>query len=85
MRTEWNMVTCGDVVLNHVATDSPFLQEHPECGYNLENTPHMRPAYALDRALVYFGVEVAEGKLEKSHQLPAAINSEEHMEVGDIE
>ena len=56
------MLSIVDVVWNHTAFDTPWLMQHPEVGYNLVNSPHLRPAYALDVALSNFSREVVEGK-----------------------
>ncbi|EIW71077.1 hypothetical protein TREMEDRAFT_37541 [Tremella mesenterica DSM 1558] len=41
-----------DVVLNHTAFDSPWLEQHPEAGYSPYNTPHLTPAVELEDALL---------------------------------
>ncbi|KAK4685222.1 glycogen debranching enzyme, partial [Tremellales sp. Uapishka_1] len=41
-----------DVVLNHTAFDSPWLEQHPEAAYSPYNTPHLTPAVALEDALI---------------------------------
>lgn len=62
LNREWKVLSIVDVVWNHTAFDTPWLIQHPEVGYNLVNSPHLRPAYALDVALADFSREVAEGK-----------------------
>ena len=62
MSTKWNMTSITDVVWNHTAFDSPWLPEHPDAGYNLANSPHLRPAYALDATLKRFSDEIAAGE-----------------------
>uniref|UniRef100_A0A8C7WWD4 Amylo-alpha-1, 6-glucosidase, 4-alpha-glucanotransferase a n=1 Tax=Oryzias sinensis TaxID=183150 RepID=A0A8C7WWD4_9TELE len=78
LRTEWNMLCITDVVYNHTAANSVWIKEHPECGYNLLNSPHLRPAWVLDRALWHLTTEVAEGRY-KDRGLPADITDESHL------
>ncbi len=59
---EWGVLSMVDVVWNHTAFDTPWLHQHPEAGYNLVNSPHLRPAYALDVALAEFSRGIAEGE-----------------------
>ncbi|WKX94508.1 hypothetical protein Q1695_011636 [Nippostrongylus brasiliensis] len=59
---EWDMLTVQDVVWNHAAKNAQWLMEHPECAYNCLNSPHLRPAYVVDRVYHHFGKEVGEGK-----------------------
>lgn len=82
MNKEWNVLSMTDLVYNHSADNSPWLQEHPECGFNLENSPHLKPAYLLDRILVHFSNEVADGKWEK-RGIPAEVDSEEILQVSN--
>uniref|UniRef100_A0AAY4AWI4 Glycogen debranching enzyme n=1 Tax=Denticeps clupeoides TaxID=299321 RepID=A0AAY4AWI4_9TELE len=78
VKTEWNVLCITDVVYNHTAVNSEWLQLHPECGYNLVNTPHLKPAWVLDRALWHFSCDVADGKF--CHQgLSALIEDEKSL------
>ncbi|KAL5487406.1 hypothetical protein EMCRGX_G020000 [Ephydatia muelleri] len=79
MKSEWKMLSVVDMVWNHTSFDTPWLLQHPDAGYNLVNSPHLRPAYVLDVALVQFSREVAEGKWVQQGLQPE-IRSE-----GDIE
>src|SRR6218665_42659 len=82
MKNEWEVLSLTDLVFNHTANESPWIQEHPECSYNMINSPHLKPAYLLDRILWHFFVEVGAGKFER-HGVPASINSEDHLQVLD--
>ncbi|KAJ1370050.1 Amylo-alpha-1,6-glucosidase [Parelaphostrongylus tenuis] len=73
----WNMLTVQDVVWNHAAKNAPWLQEHPECGYNCLNSPHLRPAFVLDRVYHHFGVEVGTNKWE-SRGVPNVVDTVHH-------
>lgn len=78
LKTEWDMLCITDVVYNHTAANSGWIREHPECGYNLVNSPHLRPAWVLDRALWHLTTRVAEGRY-KAKGLPADITTESHL------
>jgi len=80
MSTDWKVLSLTDLVLNHSANDSKWLQEHPECGYNLCNSPHLKPAYLVDRILFHFNVEVTNGKW-KHKGIPAEVCEEQHLQV----
>ena len=62
MSTQWNMTCITDVIWNHTSYDSPWLPNHPDAAYNLMNSPHLRPAYALDTTLKRFSDEIAAGE-----------------------
>lgn len=53
-----------DVVLNHIAYDTEFIEQHPEASYNLENCPYLRAAYALDKALYDFSVAIIQKRIQ---------------------
>ncbi|XP_060940670.1 glycogen debranching enzyme [Limanda limanda] len=78
IRTEWNMLCITDVVYNHTAANSVWIRDHPECGYNLVNSPHLRPAWVLDRAIWHLTTRVAEG-CYKAKGLTADITNESHV------
>jgi len=54
MEKDFGLLTLTDVVWNHTAENSDWLQDHPEAGYNLYNSPHLISAYQLDTALLDF-------------------------------
>ncbi|KAJ3340943.1 hypothetical protein HDU93_006029 [Gonapodya sp. JEL0774] len=70
MRSDLGVLSVTDVVWNHTAHNSGWLKEHPEAGYNLVNSPHLRPAYDLDRSLIDFSVSLSQ------YGLPPTIDSE---------
>ncbi|KAL9100792.1 MAG: hypothetical protein Q9163_003872 [Psora crenata] len=55
MEKEHGLLGLTDVVWNHTANNSRWLEEHPEAGYNIETAPWMESALELDTALLQFG------------------------------
>ncbi|XP_072547540.1 glycogen debranching enzyme [Salminus brasiliensis] len=78
MKKEWDMLCITDVVYNHTAANSAWIKKHPECGYNLLNSPHLRPAWVLDRALWHVTCDIADGKYA-DRGVPALIQTEHHL------
>ena len=78
MHKSWGLLAMVDVVWNHTSFDTPWLLQHPEAGYNLINSPHLRPAYALDVALFNFSREIGDGKWVNQGISPE-INEEGHV------
>ena len=60
---ELGIVFMADILLNHINPESAFLKEHPEAGYNTENSPHLNPAYYVDKMLNEMSNEIAAGKV----------------------
>lgn len=71
---------CG---FSRSAANSKWMQDHPECGYNLVNSPHLKPAWVLDRALWHFNCEVADGKYT-SMGLPPLMQGDRHLAVSHM-
>lgn len=69
-----------DIVLNHTANETDWLQEHPECTYNCLNCPYMRPSYLLDAALTQFSIDVKNGIYETCG-VPTVVCTEDHLNV----
>ncbi|XP_062284498.1 glycogen debranching enzyme-like isoform X2 [Scomber scombrus] len=78
MRRDWNMLCITDVVYNHTAANSGWIRKHPECGYNMVNSPHLRPAWVLDRAIWHLTTRVADGRYT-SKGLPPDITNDAHL------
>ncbi|GAB7340594.1 hypothetical protein MBLNU457_7003t1 [Dothideomycetes sp. NU457] len=58
METEHGLLSLTDVVWNHTANNSKWLEEHPDAGYNINTAPWLRAAYELDSALLMFSSEL---------------------------
>ncbi|KAG5898798.1 hypothetical protein JTB14_011008 [Gonioctena quinquepunctata] len=78
LREEWKMTSICDIVLNHTANESKWIQDHPEVTYNCLNCPYMRPAYLLDAALHQFSLDVKKG-LYEDRGITSEVNTEEHL------
>ena len=70
IRNEWGILSITDVVWNHMAVDSDLLKVHPEAAYNLMNSPHLRPAFALDQLLYQFSLDMAARKFTSEGVTP---------------
>ncbi|CAH8497026.1 unnamed protein product [Dicrocoelium dendriticum] len=72
LEVDWSILSMTDLVFNHTSNDSPWLHEHPECAYNVVNSPHLVPAYLLDFIICQMSAEAARGSLA-SHGIPATL------------
>ncbi|KAF6777105.1 hypothetical protein AHF37_03479 [Paragonimus kellicotti] len=63
LENDWSVLSMADLVFNHTSNDSPWLHEHPECAFNVVNSPHLVPAYLLDFIVRRLTVETAAGNL----------------------
>jgi glycogen debranching enzyme len=52
LETEYSLLSLTDIVLNHTANNTKWLQDHPEAGYNLETAPWLESAFELDTKLL---------------------------------
>ena len=69
MENEFGLLGLTDVVWNHTANNSKWLEAHPEAGYNLETAPWLKAAEVLDTELLSFGAQL--GKFG----LPSTLNN----------
>lgn len=79
MQQEWDVLSLVDVVWNHTANTTKWLLDHPEAAYNLDNSPHFRPAFLLDRALWYLNKEIEAGQWDHIG-LPTSITEPHHLD-----
>eukprot|EP01017_Pseudomicrothorax_dubius_P002734 TRINITY_DN10204_c0_g1_i1.p1 TRINITY_DN10204_c0_g1~~TRINITY_DN10204_c0_g1_i1.p1 ORF type:complete len:399 (-),score=76.92 TRINITY_DN10204_c0_g1_i1:34-1173(-) len=52
LKQKYGVLFFIDMVLNHTSVDSEWVRANPSVCYTTENTPSLRSAYKLDRALV---------------------------------
>ncbi|KAJ3117687.1 hypothetical protein HK100_000768 [Physocladia obscura] len=71
--SKYGIMSITDVVWNHTAHDSEWLQLHPEAGYNLQTAPHLRVAFELDEAIMGLYRELAEASI------PLDLKTEDHL------
>lgn len=72
--TDYSLLSMTDIVWNHISCDSPHLKSHPEIGYNLENSPHLKLAFDLDEGIMHFSRE-----LKSLYNLDPDVRSEAHL------
>lgn len=80
LKHEWGIASICDIVLNHTANESEWLQEHPESTYSCHSMPHLRPAFLLDAILGWVTNDTIAGNLE-SVGVPKLVETEEHIQV----
>ncbi|PIA16729.1 putative glycogen debranching enzyme Gdb1 [Coemansia reversa NRRL 1564] len=65
MKHRHKLLGVTDMVWNHTAFNSDWLSDHPEAGFNLENSPHLRSAYELDEQLAQFSRNLSDYGLDR--------------------
>ena len=69
MNENYEIFGMTDIVWNHTACDSDWLIEHPEAGFNLENSPHLKVAFDLDESILTFSSTLSSGDLKNETDL----------------
>ena len=69
MEDQYSLLSMTDIVLNHTANNSIWLEEHPDSGYNLTTAPWLEAPYQLDTKLLEYSEKL------QSLGLPTNINS----------
>ncbi|KAL2868741.1 glucanotransferase domain of glycogen debranching enzyme-domain-containing protein [Aspergillus lucknowensis] len=73
MEEGYSLLSLADVVWNHTANNSQWLEEHPEAGYSVETAPWLEAALELDTALLQFGRDL------QKHGLPTEFKTVENL------
>ena len=63
MEKDYGLLALTDVVWNHTANNSAWLEDHPEAGYNLKTAPWLQSAFELDTALLTYSGDLARLRL----------------------
>ncbi|ELU43609.1 glycogen debranching enzyme [Rhizoctonia solani AG-1 IA] len=74
-KKKYGLMSLTDVVLNHTANNSDWLQDHPEAGFSPYNCPHLTPALELDNAIIDFSTDLA------SRGLPTLVTSQKDIDT----
>ncbi|KAI4130739.1 MAG: hypothetical protein LQ338_001575 [Usnochroma carphineum] len=74
MEKNHGLLGLTDVVWNHTADNSRWLEEHPEAGYNIETAPWLEAALELDNALLQYGTDLAK------YDLPTELKSADDLQ-----
>lgn len=80
LRTDWGIASICDIVLNHTANESEWLQDHPDSTYSCFTMPHLRPAFMLDAVLAKVSIDTASGELE-TVGVPAIVETDDHIQA----
>lgn len=60
LESNYSLLSLTDIVLNHTANNTKWLEEHPDAGYNLITAPWLESAYVLDTMLLELGYKLEE-------------------------
>ncbi|KAK7227388.1 hypothetical protein V2G26_015391 [Clonostachys chloroleuca] len=60
LEKEHSLLSLTDIVLNHTANNTAWLEDHPEAGYNMSTAPWLESAFVLDSKLLELSGRLAE-------------------------
>ncbi|PFH35082.1 Amylo-alpha-1,6-glucosidase [Besnoitia besnoiti] len=80
METELGLLSTIDLVLNHTASNSPWLRDHPDSGYSPDNSPWLTGAYELDWKLQEFSLRVVRGEFAEKYGATKHIDNEHQLQ-----
>lgn len=63
-----------DIVLNHTANNSKWIQDHPSATYNTDDCPHLWSAWLLDKGIQDFSARYAKGQVPECKSAPYISN-----------
>lgn len=70
MKSKHGILSMSDVVWNHTAHNSEWLNDHPDAAYSPANSPHLQPADELEKALFELNAKLSE------HGIPDELKSD---------
>lgn len=80
IRNDWGIASICDIVLNHTANESEWIQDHPDASYSCFTCPYLRPAFLLDALLAQVTVDTKAGNLEMVG-VPQIVETEDHLQA----
>lgn len=80
IRNAWGCASICDIVLNHTANESEWIQEYPEASYSCYTCPYLRPAFLLDALLAQVTADTKTGLLEMVG-VPQIVETEDHLQA----
>lgn len=81
LKSEHGLLGIVDIVLNHTANNSKWIQSHPEACYNTDSVPALWPAWLIDNALAEMSVEFAKGNVKWCGSAPFIRNEHDLTQV----
>lgn len=80
IRDNWGIASICDIVLNHTANESQWIQDYPEASYSCFTCPYLRPAFLLDALLAQATADTKAGHLEIVG-VPQIVETEDHLQA----